>query len=128
MSQQIIFVKTEKSQVKRIDLEEIYFLEANGNYVKFQALEYFEMVRVTFENVLNCLPEGWFVQINRSFAVAVKKIQTIKGYALRLDTDPILEFTIAKTHRDSLLEQLNILASNGMEPDSELDTEDKGLI
>lgn len=126
MNQPTIFVKTD-SQVKKLNLSEIYFVKADDNYVNFVAIEYREMVRTSLETALSQLPTGLFAQINRSTAVAIDKIDSIEKDILRLTTDPIIELTIGKKYQQTLLTQLRIIGINITDSENEDANEDGKL-
>src|SRR5205814_3440881 len=76
MTKQFFFYR-DSGFLRRILIEEILYIEVTGNYVKFYALNYSHMVRTSLDAALAQLPETLFVQIHRSFAVALDHLDTI---------------------------------------------------
>src|SRR5258705_7215384 len=59
---------------KRIKLDEIFFLEADDNYVNVFALNEKHVIRVSFDTIMKQLPREKFIQTTRSYAVAIDRI------------------------------------------------------
>ena len=76
-----LFVKTGYEQV-RIKFEDIYYLEATGNYVNFVLQDKTILSRMTLNEVELLLPEKQFIRIHRSFIVAVNKIDKQERHQL----------------------------------------------
>jgi DNA-binding LytR/AlgR family response regulator len=67
-----IFLKTGYEQV-RVNFDDIYHLEATGNYVNFILKDSKVLTRMTITEVEALLPAEKFIRIHRSFIVAVNK-------------------------------------------------------
>jgi DNA-binding LytR/AlgR family response regulator len=76
MKKQFFFYR-EEGLLKKIPFDEILLIQAENNYVKFHSLEYSHMVRISFTTVLNHVPADRFVQIHRSYIVAIDQVETI---------------------------------------------------
>lgn len=76
-----LFLKSGYEQV-RIKFDDIYYLEATGNYVNFVLKNETILSRMTFNEVEGLLPEGNFIRIHRSFIVAVNKIDKVERHQL----------------------------------------------
>jgi two-component system LytT family response regulator len=74
-----IFIKTGYEQVK-IMLDDIHYLEAEGNYISFVTKNGKLLTRMTFLEVENMLPHNEFIRIHRSFIAAKKHIDKIDRY------------------------------------------------
>ncbi|MBE7172582.1 MAG: response regulator transcription factor [Williamsia sp.] len=72
-----LYVKTGHEQV-RVELHEILYLEAAGNYVTFVTPSKSLLSRSTFAEAIALLPANRFVRIHRSFVVAVNKIDKLE--------------------------------------------------
>lgn len=72
-----LFIKTGYEQVK-VMFDEIYYLEAEGNYISFITKNGKLLTRMTFAEVENLLPQGDFARIHRSFIAAKNHIDKIE--------------------------------------------------
>lgn len=75
-NEKFIFVKTGYEQEK-VDLPELMYLEAEGNYVNYTLPNRRLLCRQSLADALHALPEPQFVRIHRSFAVATAHVQKI---------------------------------------------------
>lgn len=73
------FIKTGLEQVK-VQLDEILYLEAAGNYVTFALKDRNILSRSTFNEAVNLLPAQRFIRIHRSYLVAADKIDKIERH------------------------------------------------
>src|SRR4051812_14731117 len=79
-----LFLKTGYEQI-RVKFEEIYYLEATGNYVNFVLQDKTVLSRMTLTEVELLLPEKQFIRIHRSFIVAVNKIDKLERHQLLIN-------------------------------------------
>lgn len=77
-----IFIKTGYEQVK-VNLEDLLFCEANGNYVSFHLPKEKILSRMTLSETEKLLPSS-FVKSHRSFIVNTSHIQKIERHQLTL--------------------------------------------
>lgn len=73
-----IFIKEDK-RFHQIDLRDILFIEAYGNYVKLHLSEKVIVSHQTLISFSKSLPDDQFIQVHKSFIVSVNKIQLIEG-------------------------------------------------
>ncbi|HCT31235.1 MAG TPA: DNA-binding response regulator [Bacteroidales bacterium] len=102
-----ILFKSDK-KIHRVDINEIYYLEAVGDYVKVFFNEKSIMVHDTFQNLLNQLPNNLFVRIHKSHAIAIKRIDTIEGNMVKINGKSI---PIGQTYRT---EFMSLIKSGGL--------------
>ena len=76
-----LFLKTGYEQI-RVKFEDIYYLEATGNYVNFVLQDKTVLSRMTLTEVELLLPDKQFIRIHRSFIVAVNKIDKLERHQL----------------------------------------------
>jgi two-component system LytT family response regulator len=76
-----LFLKTGYEQVK-VMFDDICYLEATGNYVKFELKDKRILSRMTISEVENLLPSERFIRIHRSFIAAVNKVEKIERHQL----------------------------------------------
>ena len=74
-----IYLKTGYEQV-RVNFDDIFYLEASGNYVTFVLKEKKILSRSTFIEAISLLPADKFVRVHRSFLVAVSKIEKVERH------------------------------------------------
>lgn len=87
-NEQFIVVKTGYEEEK-VNLEEVLYLEADGNYVTFVLKNRTVLSRQTLTDVLQILPQNQFVRIHRSYIISLRKIEkmsrseiTIAGFKI----------------------------------------------
>ncbi len=71
-----IFIKTGYEQVK-IMFQDIFYLEAEGNYISFVTKNGKLLTRMTFAELEGLLPEN-FVRIHRSFIISKNQVEKIE--------------------------------------------------
>lgn len=76
-----IFVQSNKKHIQ-LEVESILYIEATGNYTKIVTTSESITIREKFSSFLGQLPPDEFVQVHKSFAVAVKRIHSIEGNIL----------------------------------------------
>jgi DNA-binding LytR/AlgR family response regulator len=107
MSRPCIFFR-HSGALKKLNIDEIIFMEARNNYVKFYFHGGHFMVRSTLDAVLSRLPGNDFLRVHRSFAVSIDYIDEIaKGViALKDFQDGI---PVSRQHYPEILKQIIIL-------------------
>jgi len=79
-----IFLKTGYEQV-RVSFNDIYYLEATGNYVNFVLADKTILSRMTITEVEAMLPGNKFIRIHRSFIAAINKIDKIERHQVSIN-------------------------------------------
>lgn len=79
-----LFLKTGYEQV-RVNLNDIYYLEATGNYVSFVLKDKTHLSRMTITEVEHLLPADKFVRTHRSFIAAIDKIDKIERHQITVN-------------------------------------------
>lgn len=67
------------TSVRVIDVDDIHWLGANGNYVDIHHADGSHLLRASLKQVLASLPEGRFVRVHRGFAVRVDLIREVSS-------------------------------------------------
>ena len=105
-----IFIKKGSSLVK-LKLKEIIYIEALENYVTLNTCDDKFTIHFTMKAIENQLPSGVFIRVHRSFIINKSMIQTIKENSLDLNVgDSIKNIPVGKSFRDSLLNDINVMA------------------
>lgn len=100
-----IFVKVD-SLLMNIGYDDIYYLEAYGDYVKIHTATKMHLVLTRLKNIEEKLPEREFARIHRSYIVRIEKIENIDNTNLQIK-EKILPISISQ--KKSLLEKINLL-------------------
>ena len=87
-NQQAIFVKSGQD-LHQLFLQEIKYIESDGNYVTFFTTSRSILARYKISEVLEMLPEQYFMRIHRSYIVALKYIETVKTHCVVIDKKEI---------------------------------------
>ncbi|MFK8059249.1 MAG: LytR/AlgR family response regulator transcription factor, partial [Polaribacter sp.] len=97
-----VFVKSDKKIIK-LNLEEIYHIEAYGNYVKIYA-DKMILTPQTLSDFLEKLSDD-FIRIHKSFIINFKYLKMIDGNQIILQNDTKLP--IGKSFKKDLLERID---------------------
>ncbi len=73
-----IFIRSNKKYIQ-IEIDAIQYIEASGNYTKIITTSETITIREKVSYVLELLPNEEFLQVHKSFAVAIKHIKSIEG-------------------------------------------------
>jgi DNA-binding LytR/AlgR family response regulator len=101
--------------LKKIKLDEVVFLEAADNYVKFHSPKILYMVRTSMDAALNQLPGNQFVQIHRSFAVSLDYLDVIGKDFVTFVTDPDTMLPVSKKYYAGLMEKIRIIEAGSQD-------------
>ncbi len=97
-----IVIKSDK-RILQVGLDEIYFLESFGNYVKLWMDDNFHLTPRTLTSFDNELPDLQFMKVHKSFIVQVKHINYIEGNQIFLKNDRVIP--IGKNYRSIVKER-----------------------
>lgn len=100
-----IFVKSDK-QLKKIQFNDILFIESMENYVVIQAVTSKEIVYTTLKQIYESLPQNIFRQTHRSYIVNLEKVTAIDGNQLNVNSHKI---PVARNFRDEIY---NLILTN----------------
>lgn len=73
-----IFLRENKKYVQ-VAIDDIQYIESSGNYVKVIAGTETITVRDKISGLLEMLPDTEFIQVHKSFAIAIKHIKSVQG-------------------------------------------------
>jgi DNA-binding LytR/AlgR family response regulator len=102
---EFIFIR-DSNIVRRLNLDEILYAEAMGDYVKLHTLQKFYAIHTTLKAVEERLPVNDFLRVHRSYIVALGKIDTIQDGALIINGKPL---PVADAYRAALNKRMNVL-------------------
>lgn len=82
-NQEAIFIKSDKKSF-RINLDEILFIEADGDYVKIITSEKSFITYMNLKDIEKLLPKKLFPRVHRSFIVSITKIDSVEGNQIKM--------------------------------------------
>jgi DNA-binding LytR/AlgR family response regulator len=103
--QEFVFVK-DNGVLKRINVDEILYLEAMGDYVKVHTQHKFHVLHATLKSIEEKLPLSKFIRVHRSYIVSLNKIDYIQEGVITIGKATI---PVADTYKSILNKRLNLL-------------------
>lgn len=100
-----VFIKSEGRLVK-VNLDEIQWVEAQGDYVMIHTEEDRHIVHSTMKGMSSKLPDHDFVRVHRSYIVRIDQIEDIEDASLVIGRKVI---PIGASYKSKLLSRLNTL-------------------
>ncbi len=100
-----IFIKAD-SRLVRINLKDILYIEALGNYMKIYTNDGRYTILSTMKEIAEKLSGNDFVRVHRSYIVRLDKIETIEDQYIKMGTKHI---SIGKAYKEELTSRLNLL-------------------
>ncbi len=97
-----IFIRSNKKYIQVV-FDDIQYLEASGNYTKIYLITDTITIREKISSVLELLPKQEFVQVHKSFAVAINHIKSIEGNRIFI-ADHIIP--IGKIYKTNFIQSL----------------------
>lgn len=99
-----VFIRTD-GKIFKINLPDLLYAEANGNYTKLVGAVQTIMPTMTFSAVEALLPADQFLRIHRSFIINKSKISHIEGNRVYIGT---IEIPIGNNYKEGLLRTLGL--------------------
>ena len=104
-AKEFVFVK-DNGILKKLNLDDILYLEAMGDYVKVHTAQKFHVLHSTLKSIEEKLPLNKFLRIHRSYIVSIQKIDFIQDGIISIGKSTI---PVAETYRSVLNKRLNLL-------------------
>jgi two-component system LytT family response regulator len=101
---EFLFVR-DSNITRRLKLDDIFYAEAMGDYVKFYTREKMFAIHGTMKSAEERLPKDNFIRVHRSFIIAVDKIDTLQDGGIMINGKFI---PVADAYRKSLNTRMNI--------------------
>lgn len=98
-----IMVKADKKMF-RVDLSDIFYIEAQGDYIKIRTTARNLMVYDSLSAFGEKLPPDRFLRIHKSYIVSLSKIEYIEGNQIKIKE---MLLPVSQKYRDELLLRLN---------------------
>jgi two-component system, LytTR family, response regulator len=105
VEKEFIFLKDKKA-LKKINISDILWIEAMGDYIKIHTPEKWYMAHTSLRILEEKLPHEKFMKIHRSYIVALNKIDSIEDNIIHINKSMI---PLADSCRQQLLEKLNTI-------------------
>ena len=99
-----IFIKS-GSRLHQLSLDDLLYMEKKDHYVAFHSGREEILSRMNMADLIEALPAGEFVQVHRSWVVAVDKIDTIDRHHLHIGGRRI---PIGDSYREELLHRIRV--------------------
>jgi DNA-binding LytR/AlgR family response regulator len=74
-----VFIKT-GIETYKVNLDDLLYVEANGNYVNFIMREKKILSRMSFADATKLLPESQFIRIHRSFIISFQHLTKVESH------------------------------------------------
>ena len=100
-----VFIKEDHRLVK-IDLENIYFVQAYGDYLKINTREKTHIIYDNLKEIKDKLPAPDFMQVHRSFVVRIDKIDSLDASVLKVNDQLI---PVSRSYKKEVLNRINML-------------------
>jgi len=104
-AKEFVFVK-DNGILNKLNLDDILYLEAMGDYVKVHTAQKFHVLHSTLKSIEEKLPLNKFLRIHRSYIVSIQKIDFIQDGIISIGKSTI---PVAETYRSILNKRLNLL-------------------
>jgi len=99
------YVNIDRRLIK-IDLPQIYLIEAKGDYIHIKTEDKNYVVHSTLKKIEEKLPESLFLKVHRSYIINVKKIIDIEDNSVLIKKDVI---PVSRSKRPELMKRLDLL-------------------
>lgn len=100
-----VFIKEDHRLVK-IDLENICFVQAYGDYIKINTREKTHLIYDNLKEIKEKLPALDFMQVHRSFVVRIDKIDSLDASVLKVNDQLI---PVSRSYKKEVLNRINML-------------------
>lgn len=97
-SENLLTVKS-GSKLHRINLSEVIYLEAQGNYTRVVYNQHADNIYVPFSQIEALLDEANFIRVHRSFMVNKQKVTTVESSKILLQNH---EVPIGRTYQEAV--------------------------
>jgi DNA-binding LytR/AlgR family response regulator len=97
-----IFLKADK-KVYKIDLDDIIYAEATGDYVKVITKDEQYVVNITLKKLLELLPPVGFLRVHKSYLISADKIKFFEGNYIKVGQTNI---PIGAAYREAIFTRL----------------------
>jgi len=90
-----IFIKIEKTKMKKIYLDDLLVIECLKDYLKIITTTNKYIIHQTLGSFTDQLPAEKFIRIHRSFTISIDKIDTVEGNSVEIGG---IRYVIGRTY------------------------------
>ncbi|MCA6067924.1 LytTR family DNA-binding domain-containing protein [Chryseobacterium sp. RG1] len=101
---EFLFVR-DSNITRRLKLDDIFYAEAMGDYVKFYTKEKMFAIHGTMKAAEERLPKESFIRVHRSYIISVGKIDTLQDGGIKINGKFI---PVADAYRKALNKRMNV--------------------
>jgi DNA-binding LytR/AlgR family response regulator len=101
-----IFIRANSSLI-RLDLADIYFIQALGDYVTFVTTTKKYTAHLTMQNIEKSLPSPQFLRVHRSYIVNTQRIDAIEEGTMLIINKQVVP--LGEQYKSTLMKKLNLL-------------------
>ena len=105
------FFFRQDGQLKKLNLDDIVFLEAAKNYTRFVTPDGDHLVRISLDAAMELLPADKFLRVHRSFAVSFDHISDVGRESVLFTAFPKLAVPVSRPYYVQFTKQVVILDS-----------------
>lgn len=102
--QNYVFIKDSNCYIK-INQDEVYLIESEGNYVKIYTPEKKYLIRCTISGAIEKLKQPYFVRVHRSFCVNINKITKFNEHEITLEK---IKVPIGRNYKESFIKNFDL--------------------
>ena len=100
-----LYVNIDRRLIK-INIPDIYLIEAKGDYIKIKTEGDNHVVHSTLKKIEGKLPQDMFLKVHRSYVINIKKIIDIEDNSVLIKKDVI---PVSRSNRPELMKRLDLL-------------------
>lgn len=100
---EIIYVKS-GGQTHRIHIDEIIYLEKEGNYLTLFLKDKKIVIRENMSDIFNIIPKTDFIRVHKSFVVSIKHLEMIEAHQVTVGK---VKIPLGASYREEFLKRLN---------------------
>jgi two-component system, LytTR family, response regulator len=101
-----IFIRANSSLI-RLDLVDIYYIQALGDYVTFVTTTKKYTAHLTMQNIEKALPSPKFLRVHRSYIVNTERIDAIEEGTMLIINKQVVP--LGEQYKSNLMKKLNLL-------------------
>lgn len=104
-----VYIKSENAFV-RVDYEDIYYVEANGNMVSIFTKDKNYTIRKSMKDMEEKLPSHLFLRVQKSYIVQLAQIESFSTKEITLRTGAVVQ--VGRQYYNSFLAKLNTITES----------------
>lgn len=102
--QDFVFIKDSNCYIK-INQNDVYLIESEGNYVKIYTPEKKYLIRCTINKAIEKMKQPYFVRVHRSFCVNINKISQFSEHEIVLEK---IKVPIGRNYKENFIKNFDL--------------------